>query len=118
MSENEIFDILAFMADSAHKIQERFSKIKAAKEFVSTPEGIILLDAITMRLQVIGESVKRIQKINPGFLDKYPEVEWNKIARLRDLVSHHYEQVDHEIIFDICKNHVPILEQTLQKIMD
>ena len=38
--------------------------------------------------------------------------------KLRDIISHHYERMDHEIIFDICKNHIPILKETVQKIME
>ena len=28
----------------------------------------------------------------------------------------HYAQVDHEIVYDICKVHIPILKDELQKI--
>ncbi len=37
--------------------------------------------------------------------------------RLRDIVSHHYEQVDNEIIFDICQNHLPMLRTTIQRMI-
>jgi uncharacterized protein with HEPN domain len=38
--------------------------------------------------------------------------------RLRDIVSHHYDKVDHEIIFDICQNHhLPQLRKTIQKML-
>jgi uncharacterized protein with HEPN domain len=33
--------------------------------------------------------------------------------RLRDIVSYHYEKVDHEIIFDICANHLLKLKKTI-----
>jgi uncharacterized protein with HEPN domain len=62
-----------------------------------------------MRLQNIGESVKQLQKTNPSFLRSHVEIEWEKISRFRDLVSHHYEHVDHEIVYDICKVHIPRL---------
>jgi len=65
---------------------------------------------------VIGESVRKIQKMDSLFLDLYSDVEWDKIARFRDLVSHHYDQVDHEIVYDICKVHIPTLKLTLQKV--
>jgi len=74
MCKDEIIDNLDLMVESMHLVQERFS----------------------MRLKVIGESVKQIQKTNPSFLKRYAEVEWDKIARFRDLVSHHCEYVDHE----------------------
>jgi len=74
-----------------------------------------LLDAISMRLQVIGELVKQIHQIAPNYLAAYKEIDWNKIARFRDFVSHHYEQIDYEIVYDICKNHIPKLYQVVQK---
>lgn len=115
MPEDEIIDILDLMHESLKLIRERFSRIGISDDFVSTSEGITVLDAITMRLQVIGESVKRIQKVNPAFLKQYSQIEWDKIAKLRDLVSHHYEQVDHEIIYDICKAHIPKLNEVIHK---
>jgi len=51
-------------------------------------------------------------------LEEYPEIEWDKIIKLREIISHHYEMVDHEINFDICKNHIPILKSTIEKIIE
>ena len=101
---------------SIELIESRFSKIAAADEFVQSSSGITYLDAISMRLQVVGESVRKIQKIKPSFLNRYSEIEWDKIARFRDFISHHYSQVDHEIVFDICKVHIPQLKAALNKI--
>jgi uncharacterized protein with HEPN domain len=117
MSENEINDLLELMLHSICLIQERFLKINEPDDFVVSPEGVTILDAISMRLQVIGESVKKIQKINDSILKDYPDIEWNKISKLRDLVSHHYEEVDNEIVYDICKNHISKLEVTTKKIV-
>lgn len=116
MSKDEIIDSLDFIGRSIHLIRERFSIIKRPDDFVITPEGITLLDAIVMRLQVIGESVKQIQKTKPSFLENYSEIEWDKISRFRDLVSHHYENVDYEIVYDICKTHIPKLSEAIAEI--
>jgi len=89
MSEDEILDILDLMLESISLVQVRFANIGEPEDFVSTSDGITLLDAISMRLQVIGESVKRIQKKDLSLLTRYAEIEWDKIARFRDLVSHH-----------------------------
>ena len=118
MSEDEIIDTLDLMLDSISLVQERFKKIGEAEDFVLTSDGVTLLDAISMRLQVIGESVKRIQKMDPSLMHRYSEIEWDKIARFRDIVSHHYEHVDHEIVYDICKNHLPALKSMIQKMIE
>ena len=115
MSEHEITDNLYLMIESINLVQERFSKILEADDFIGSTEGVTLLDAISMRLQVIGELVKKIQKADPVFLLGYAEIDWKKIAKFRDLVSHHYEHVDHEIVYDICKTHIPKLNEVVRK---
>ena len=115
MFEDELTDDLDLIAESIHLVQERFSRILEADDFVVSTEGVTLLDAISMRLQVIGELVKKIHKIDPMYLSGYAEIEWKKIAKFRDLVSHHYDHVDHEIVYDICKMHIPKLDEAVQK---
>ncbi len=113
MHEQEIADYLDLILESIKLLEGRFLKIRSPSEFMQSADGITLLDAISMRLQVIGESVRKIQKLDPSFLDPYSDIEWDKITRFRDLVSHHYHQVDHEIVYDICKVHIPRLKKTL-----
>jgi len=116
MHEDAIRDNLEFMFESVELIEKRFSGIRLPEDFVLSSDGVTLLDAVTMRLQVIGESVRKIQKMDPAFLNCYSDIEWDKLARFRDLVSHHYANIDHEIVFDICKVHIPKLKNILQKI--
>jgi uncharacterized protein with HEPN domain len=116
MPNGEIAVYFDLVRESINLIEERFSKIREPSDFVDSAEGVVLLDSISMRLQVIGESIRKIQKTDSSFLNRYPDIEWDKIARFRDLVSHHYEQIDHEIVYDICKVHIPALQRTLEKI--
>ena len=71
MHEEEIADCLTQMLDSIKLIESRFQKVGSPGEFVQSSEGITLLDAIAMRLQVIGESVRKIQEMDSSFLDPY-----------------------------------------------
>ena len=118
MLNDVIIDNLQIIMESIVLIEDRFSKINNADDLVSSDSGILILDGITMRLQVVGELLRKINKMDKSLLEKYPEIEWDKIIRLRDIVSHHYEKLDHEIIFDICKNHIPKLNTTVSKIIE
>jgi uncharacterized protein with HEPN domain len=99
-------------------IVRRCSKIQSANDFVVNDDGIETLDSISMRLQFIGESLKKVEKINKSFFETYNAIEWEKIINLRDFISHHYDMLNHEIIFDICINHVPQLGEQVKKIID
>jgi uncharacterized protein with HEPN domain len=58
-------------------------------------EAQLAFDALLYRLVVIGEAVKAL---DPRLLQRQPQVPWRAIARLRDLLAHHYYQVDAQII--------------------
>lgn len=78
MHEEEILDHLDLMLESIELVEERFSRVRSAEDFVLSSSGATLLDAITMRLQVIGESVRKIQKLDPSFLSsKYDRISRN-----------------------------------------
>jgi uncharacterized protein with HEPN domain len=111
MPDSLLQDMLESVLESLEIINERFEKVIEPDDFVSSSDVVLLNDAISMRLQVVGEMIKQIEKRYRDFLNQYTEIEWDKIMRLRDIISHHYENMDHEIIYDVCKNHVPKLKR-------
>jgi len=72
-------------------------------------------DAVIRNIEILGEAVKRLSK---QIKEKYPEVEWNEIARTRDKIIHFYFGVDEEIIWDIINKDIPVLKQKLEKIIE
>ena len=99
-------------------IIERFVKIKVSDDFTSGASGLETLDAISMRLQFVGESLKKVEKFDNKFFESYPKTDWSKIINFRDFISHHYDMVNHEIIFDICKEHIPKLKIEIERILE
>jgi uncharacterized protein with HEPN domain len=118
MSDNFSIDNLENIIDAILLIEERFAGISRAEDFVSSANGVIILDSIAMRLQVIGELVRKIEKRDPSILKKSMNIEWDMIIRLRDIISHHYAIIDHEIIYDICKNHIPALKIAISELIN
>ncbi len=60
-----------------------------------------------MKLIAVGESLTNIDHItNKTLLTNYPQVEWRKIKGIRDFISHHYFDLDAEIIFSICQDYI------------
>ncbi|RLB14402.1 MAG: antitoxin, partial [Deltaproteobacteria bacterium] len=63
--------------------------------------------------------LKNFDKVTSNsVLPKYPQVEWKKAKGLRDIISHHYFDVNAEAIFKVCKDHIHNLGETIKKIID
>lgn len=90
--------------------EERFLSIQTPQDFIISKQGTVLLDSIVTRLQAIGENIKSIVRKDNQLEKKYPEIEWDKIVRFRDFISHHYEMLDYEIVFEICQKYLPKLK--------
>ena len=111
-------DSLENIRTSVRLIQQRFRGVQAPDDFLSDADGFLTLDAVAMRLQIIGENVKTLSELDSELLGRYSEIEWPKIMRLRDLISHHYDVLDHEIIFNVCKENIPELRRIIEVILE
>ena len=103
---------LQTILEALELIERRMTNIQKADDFVDTEEGILIMDAIAIRLQVIGESTK---KINDQFPDYLPSkgIDPKPIIRFRDFISHHYDEADYEVLYEICTQHLPMLKSQL-----
>ncbi len=56
-----------------------------------------------MLFMAIGEALKNIDKITGGaLLSQYPEIDWKGAIGFRDIIAHHYFDIDAEQVFWIC----------------
>jgi len=72
-------------------------------------------DAVVRNLQIIGEAVKNVP---PDMRSRYPEIEWRKIAGLRDFLAHAYFSLEDEILWDIVESKVLPLQQQVSQIIE
>ena len=91
--------------------------ITSPKEYLYSDDNIEKMAASCMMLEAIGETVKKIHRINPEFLNSQdPSIPWKNIMGLRDKIAHGYFNLDEEIIFETSKKEIPVWLESLQKI--
>lgn len=112
-------EVLRQIREAAEKIISRFQVIHEVSDFTNTPGGVEKMDAICMMLIVIGESLKNLDKITKGkLLSRYPDVDWKKAKGMRDILTHHYADINAEAIFYTCEEKIPQLLLTIQQMIE
>ena len=115
-SENKslALDILYDIQSAIEKMQERTRRIHDVDDFLDTQEGMILLDATCMLLIAIGESLKNLDKVTDGkLLPTDPMIPWKRVKGMRDIISHHYFDVDPAQVLWIIINEINPLKKAI-----
>ena len=105
MRDSKVYaeDILSAIA----KI-ERYTKGFTYAQFV---ENTLVQDAVIRNLEIIGEAAKNL----PAAM-RAKDVEWKKIAGLRDILIHAYSGVNLAIVWDVVEHKLPELKRAVRKV--
>ncbi len=93
-------EILSQILEAVRRIERRFAAIGEPDDFLTSDDGVDKLDAICMMLIAVGENLKNLDKVNDGkLLATHPEVDWKGAKGIRDIISHHYFDLNAEDSF-------------------
>jgi len=70
--------------------------------------------AFVRSIEIIGEATKNIPE---EFKQKYAQIDWRPLARMRDKLIHGYFGVDYDIVWDVVINEMPILQKEIERIL-
>jgi uncharacterized protein with HEPN domain len=114
-----IVSILMQIHEALERIAGRAKRIRSADDFTGTPAGMEKLDSICMLFMAIGEALKNIDNITGGaLLSHYPEIDWKGAMGFRDIIAHHYFDIDAEQVFWICTHEVGPLSTAIQRMVE
>ena len=98
-----------------NRLQERTTVIKSVDDFLLSPDGMEKLDAACMVLIAIGESIKNLDKITDGqLLPTYPSIPWKRVMGMRDVIAHHYFDVDAEVVYSVIAKEIEPLKAAIE----
>jgi len=98
MSRDEIM-YLQDIAQSCEKIL-RFTAGLTQSELIQDEK---VYDAVVRNLEIVGEAAKHISE---DLRKQLPDIEWRKIAGMRDMLAHTYFGIDDDILWDVVQNKV------------
>lgn len=98
---------LIHLSESIKKI-ESYTK---GLDFASFMQNTLIQDAVLRNLQVLAESTQRLSE---DFKMRHPEIEWYKIAGLRNILVHDYLGIDLETVWAVVANKLPELKIVVQ----
>ena len=119
MNKRTTLELLAFILESISLINKRFMGIQSSDDFLANDENLTKMEAILMRLQASGEAIKNLYKRDQEFLLLVAQSSyWSELIRFRDLLSHHYTDIQADIVFDICQNELHELEMKILQLKE
>jgi uncharacterized protein with HEPN domain len=90
-------NVLAHIRDEAEFLKRAAADV-TAEQF---GRDEVLKRACTRAIEVIGEATK---KIPDQVRARYPQIEWKKMAGMRDRVIHDYFGIDYSMVYDVAHN--------------
>ena len=120
MCKSQIIEsLLKKISQTVERILANSETITSPSFYLLTPSGMERLESTCMLLIAIGEGVKGVDKLtDKKLLSFYPEMDWKGVMGMRDIIAHHYFDLDAEIVYDVIKHDLPKLKDVLQQIID
>ncbi|POB09970.1 DUF86 domain-containing protein [Sulfobacillus sp. hq2] len=98
-------------------IEEAVQRIKRWTERISHEEFLddeIRQSAVIRQLEIIGEATGRL---TVEFLRAYPNLPWNVMKSMRNLLIHGYDEVDIDMVWTTATTDIPQIHPPLQKLI-
>lgn len=109
--------MLGKIEQAIERILDNSRPIDSYHYYLVSPGGMERLESTCMLLMAIGEGLKGIDKLTEKLLfAKYPEIDWKGAMGMRDIIAHHYFDIDAAVVYDVVKNHLPSMLATIKKI--
>ena len=111
-----VLDALENIEQSLNDILEWTKTVCSVDDFLTSPSGMILLNAVCMKLFAVGEEIKSIDKRTDRQLFLlYPAINWKEAMKMRDVIAHHYFEIDADIVFKTLQQDIPPLLRAIRQ---
>ena len=100
-------DYLGHIRDAIERIFLYLEDIDETKFARST----LIQDAVIRNIEIIGEASRNIERADPEFVKRHPEMEFANARAMRNAVTHGYHKVDLGVIWRTIEENLGVLHQ-------
>jgi uncharacterized protein with HEPN domain len=80
------------------KLSSAPAAIQPFSDLHAFEQNPLVQDAIVRNIEIIGEAVNHINRVAPEFIAQHPELPWQDMRDMRNVVIHAYFAVDLQIV--------------------
>ena len=118
LKEEILIDSLRKIEQAIDRIIKKSACMDSYHYYYNTPSGMERLESTCMLLIAIGEGLKCVDKLtDKQLLVQYPEIDWKGAMGIRDIIAHHYFDLDGEIVYSVVKTKLPDMLVTIRAIL-
>jgi uncharacterized protein with HEPN domain len=70
---------------------------------------------ILHHLQIIGEASRALA---PELREEFPEIPWTEIIGMRNILVHHYFEIDTDLVWSVVEKDLPALKKHIQSVLE
>lgn len=117
--KEHVVHLLQKIKQTLERIIANSKEIDSYQYYYLTPAGMERLESTCMLLIAVGESIKGIDKLtNKELLTQFQEIDWKGAMGIRDIIAHHYFDLDAEIVYNVVKINLPDMLATINSILE
>ena len=106
--KEHVLHLLRKIEQTLKRIIDNSTEIDSYHFYYLTPAGMERLESTCMLLIAIGETIKGVDKLtNKELLPQFPSIDWKGAMGIRDIIAHHYFDLDAEIVYNVVKSNLP-----------
>ena len=105
-----VVEYLKHIVDEARFLESRSSGLSIQQFMVDE----VLKRAFVRALEIIGEASKKVPE---DVRSRYPDIDWRRMAAMRDRLIHGYFGTDYTIVFEVAKERAGNLAARLEEII-
>lgn len=107
------------MRDDAERLQDILEAVKKIEKFTHEGQDAFVADERTQvwvvyHLEILGEAANNI---SAEIIQAHPEIPWNKIIGMRNVLAHQYFGIDLEIVWQVVERDLPQIKPNIENIL-